>query len=264
MEHLSPTASARKAYNIGIAVCAFALLAFALFLAIEPAFAAGFGLDAAAPDSLKSQSSIPVIIGRIISALMGLIGVVFLILMLYAGLMWMTARGNVEQATKAKDTIMRAILGIVIVASAYAITSFVIDRVAGSTDSSPSESSSLMEQAPSFAFISTAHAQGLGNSALEQVGKESGIGGKTPSEASEQLPVILGKLIQSFISVLGIVFIILIIYGGWLWLTARGEADRVEQAKSTITRAIIGLVIIFSAYALTSFVISRLVTATAA
>lgn len=113
-----------------------------------------------------------------------------------------------------------------------------------------------------FAFMTTVHAQGLGAGALEQVGTASGIGGKTPGEASEQLPVIIGNLVQAFISILGVLFLVLIIYGGWLWLTARGEADRVEKAKSTITRAIIGLLIIFSAYALTSFVISRLVTAT--
>lgn len=129
------TSNARKAYNIGIAICTIALLSFALFLAIEPA-SAQFGLDAAAPAALKSQSSIPTIIGRIISAVIGLIGVVFLILMLYAGLMWMTARGNAERAEKAKDTIARAVIGLIIVASAYAITSFVITRVGASTGSS--------------------------------------------------------------------------------------------------------------------------------
>jgi hypothetical protein len=61
--------------------------------------------------------------------------------MLYAGLMWMTARGDATKAEKAKDTIMRAVIGIIIIASAYAITSFVISRVTD-PDAGPGSSSS--------------------------------------------------------------------------------------------------------------------------
>lgn len=100
-------------------------------------------------------------------------------------------------------------------------------------------------------------AQGLGQDLL---GK-TGVGGSTPADASNQLPVIIGNIVKAAISVLGIVFLILLIYGGFIWMTARGEADKVDRAKGTITRAIIGLIIIVSAYAISSFVVSRIITA---
>lgn len=143
METRSPSTDTRKVYALGIAVCAVTLLIFALFAAAEPSYAAGdFGLKAAAPEALRTQTSVPKIIGNVINAALGLVGVVFLILMIYAGIRWMTARGKSEYAETAKDTITRAIIGLIIIAAAYAITSFVLNRVTGSVDTTGSAGSS--------------------------------------------------------------------------------------------------------------------------
>ena len=56
----------------------------------------------------------------------------------------------------------------------------------------------------------------------------------------------------------GVVFLILMIVGGLMWMTAAGNDERVNKAKSLITNAVIGMVIVFSAYAITYFVTSRL------
>jgi TRAP-type C4-dicarboxylate transport system permease small subunit len=56
-----------------------------------------------------------------------LVGVIFLILMVYGGYIWMIARGNDELISKAKDTIRSAIIGIIIVVGAYAITSYLVN-----------------------------------------------------------------------------------------------------------------------------------------
>ena len=71
------------------------------------------------------KKTLPQKIGAIIGAVLSFIGVAFLILMIYGGITWMTAAGNEEQIGKAKKIITAAIIGIVIVASAYAITSVV-------------------------------------------------------------------------------------------------------------------------------------------
>ncbi len=63
--------------------------------------------------------------GQIISVILSFVGVLFLILMIYAGIMWMTASGNDQQISKAKSLMINAIIGIVVVFSAYALTSFV-------------------------------------------------------------------------------------------------------------------------------------------
>lgn len=63
-----------------------------------------------------------------------------------------------------------------------------------------------------------------------------------------------GQYMGVAISFLGVLFLIYAIYGGYLWMTAQGDAKKVEEAKDIITRAVIGLIIIVSAYAITVFV----------
>lgn len=74
----------------------------------------------------KVEKSIESTIGGVVQAILSFLGVVFLILMIYGGFLWMTAKGNEEQVTKAKNLIVAAIIGIIIVISAYAISYFVI------------------------------------------------------------------------------------------------------------------------------------------
>ena len=68
------------------------------------------------------------------------------------------------------------------------------------------------------------------------------------------LSVFLGTAIKAFLSLLGIIFIILILYAGYSWMTAGGDESKVQKAKDTIQRAIIGLVITVMAYAIWVFV----------
>lgn len=72
-----------------------------------------------------------VIIGRIINIFLGFLGVVFLVLMLYAGYLWMTAQGDPEKVKKAQTTIRNAIIGLILIASAWAITAFILKALSG-------------------------------------------------------------------------------------------------------------------------------------
>lgn len=63
--------------------------------------------------------------GQLVGALLSFIGVVFMVLIIAAGLMWMTSGGNQSKVDKAKDLMIAAIIGLVIVLSAYAITAFI-------------------------------------------------------------------------------------------------------------------------------------------
>ncbi len=76
------------------------------------------------------------------------------------------------------------------------------------------------------------------------------------------IPEIIGTLIASFLSLLGVIFLCLIIYGGFLWMTSNGKEEKVMKAKKTLTDAVIGLIIIFSAYGITAFVMNALVDVT--
>lgn len=64
----------------------------------------------------------------------------------------------------------------------------------------------------------------------------------------------LGILVGAILSFIGVIFMVLIIYGGILWMTAMGNDQKVDKAKNLIVQSIIGLIIILSAYTITSFI----------
>jgi len=66
---------------------------------------------------------------QITRAILALVGTLFLLLTVYAGILWMTAAGTEEKITKAQTILKAAVIGIIITVSAYAITSFVVGRV---------------------------------------------------------------------------------------------------------------------------------------
>jgi type IV secretory pathway VirB2 component (pilin) len=92
------------------------------------------------------------------------------------------------------------------------------------------------------------------------------IGTKYLSEIETELPgqtegdlwKFIGQIIDIVLGVLGVLLVILIIYAGFLWMTSQGDKDKVTKAKGIIMQAVIGLVIIFAAYALANFVLSAL------
>jgi|SRR3989339_860885 len=71
-------------------------------------------------------------------------------------------------------------------------------------------------------------------------------------------------IVNVLLGFLGIIAIIIILYGGFVWMTAGGNEEKVSQAKKIITAGIIGLVIIFVSFAIASFVITQLISATGA
>ena len=70
---------------------------------------------------------------------------------------------------------------------------------------------------------------------------------------------IAGTAVKTFLSILGVIFLILMLYGGYNWMIAHGEEQKVEKAKDTIRTAIIGLVIIVGSYAIWNFILVRLI-----
>ena len=91
------------------------------------------GTTGAGVDTGTSTTTFAEIIGKIINGAMGLLGVIFVAQMVYAGYLWMTASGEEEQLTKAKHIIRRSIVGLAIVLAAWAITSFVLFRLTVAT-----------------------------------------------------------------------------------------------------------------------------------
>lgn len=79
---------------------------------------------------------------------------------------------------------------------------------------------------------------------------------------SGDIRVIMSALINQAISLMGIVFVVIILYAGFLYLFSMGDDEKIQKAKSTIFGGIIGLVIIFTSYSIASFVINSIREAT--
>src|SRR3989344_461501 len=88
---------------------------------------------------------------------------------------------------------------------------------------------------------------------------ETGIGYGTYTGLGQQdIRISIMKVVRVALGLIGIITILLILYAGYLWMTSAGNADKIDQAKMTMRNAAIGLAIIFSAFAIVSFIIGAL------
>ncbi len=87
----------------------------------------------------------------------------------------------------------------------------------------------------------------------------TGNSGPYGSTDENTLPTILGYIINGALSLLGIIFIVLMVLAGYNWMMASGNEQRVEEAKDTIKRAIIGLVIVLGSWAIWNFILSNII-----
>ncbi len=145
-----------------------AVFSFSGFLlAPAPAFAQTTSTPAAAPSSAAPtingglavveqplglvKTDIRLIISRIIRVALGLIGIVMVVLMLYAGVLWMTASGNEDQIATAKNIMKNAAVGLGIVLVAYSIVLFVMRLLGiGSSDGGATTGDLISQNAQSF------------------------------------------------------------------------------------------------------------------
>lgn len=100
------------------------------------------------------------------------------------------------------------------------------------------------------------------NTGLDTTAKTTGHYDQRLFGAGTTLEGAIGSIITVALSFLGVIFLILMIVGGVLWMTARGNEKDVDRAKNIIIDSIIGLVIIAAAYAITYFVTSTFVNQT--
>ncbi|MFA6215898.1 MAG: Ig-like domain-containing protein, partial [Patescibacteria group bacterium] len=88
-----------------------------------------------------------------------------------------------------------------------------------------------------------------------QYGTASGLG-------TQDLRITIMKIIRIFLGFVGVIAIVINVYAGYLWMASAGNAEQIDKAKRILRNAAIGLVIIFSAFGIVSFIISALEGAT--
>lgn len=80
------------------------------------------GINTALTDPIQN-------IGYYIKVMLNLLGVVLLLVFIYAGFLWMTAQGDSKQVDKAKAMMRNALIGLVITLLSRAVATFVVDRL---------------------------------------------------------------------------------------------------------------------------------------
>ena len=93
------------------------------------------------PKNIAGKSSPAEVVGTIVSVALSFIGIVFFLLVLYAGFTWMTAMGNSEKVTNAKEMLEAAAIGLLLVLASYAIARFVFTNLGGGAGSSSTSQS---------------------------------------------------------------------------------------------------------------------------
>lgn len=87
-----------------------------------------------------------------------------------------------------------------------------------------------------------------------------------PNDVFAQLPnplggvtdirIIIGRIINAFLGIIGAVALFMFVLGGYRWLISAGNANQVEAGKKTLVWATLGLLVVFSSYLIVSFLIS--------
>lgn len=96
---------------------------------------------------------------------------------------------------------------------------------------------------------------------LEEIAKQAKY--DTTGVTDTSLSETIGGFIRAILGMVGVIFFALTFYAGYLWLTASGSEDQIEKAKSILTAATIGLIIVFLSYGLTSLVLLYTMSASA-
>lgn len=82
---------------------------------------------------------------------------------------------------------------------------------------------------------------------LEDIGGQVGLG-------TADLKATIVNIIAWVLGIVALIAVVMIIIGGFMWLTSGGNEEKIEKAKKTISSAVIGLIIVILAWAIVIFV----------
>jgi len=77
----------------------------------------------------ESVVSVEYLIGKVGRPILGLLGIISLLVFIYAGFIWMTARGNIEKIKKSRHMMAWAVLGLIVIFFAYTFLSYIFDNL---------------------------------------------------------------------------------------------------------------------------------------
>jgi len=123
---------------------------------------------------------------------------------------------------------------------------------------------------PSLALVNSAKAALIETASATSTDDNFGLGYVTGAEGGGDAIVLGNKdprtmvtqIINVCLTLLGIVAVVIVLLGGFKWMTAGGNEDKVGEAKKILGAGIIGLVIILAAWGIAAFVLNVMMEAT--
>lgn len=73
---------------------------------------------------------------------------------------------------------------------------------------------------------------------------------KNPLGNVNSIPELVNNIVRTLLGIVGAVSLLMFVYGGVLWMTSAGNAQRIEKGKETLIWATIGLAVIFASYSI--------------
>ncbi len=217
------------------------LIGFLVFLSVFAGV--GFALAIDKPTNLDLPDiSIEQVLQNIFNLVAGIVAAVAALVIIIGGIMWMTAGGDEERVTKARKTILAAIIGLIIVGAAVGIVTFVLR---------------IFASAPilNFPVVLAGNGGGLGNESGGGLGNETRI--QNPLKARSFTELFVG-IANWLAGIIASVAVLVIIFGGFQYLTSGGNEEKIAQARRTIQWAIIGLIIVIMSWSLLKTILSIL------
>lgn len=142
----------KKIFFLGITLGIFLFFIFSNFVFGQEFYGA---TESAKKIGLKTDTDLVNLTGNLLGVIFSFISVVFFILIIYSGILWMTARGNDQQTEKAKEIIIGAVAGVILIVGAFAITNFVFDNTDFNT---PSENKFYCDSSLGWQCVDIAYA----------------------------------------------------------------------------------------------------------
>lgn len=111
-----------------------------------------------------------------------------------------------------------------------------------------------------FAFTVNANAADVQppQERLKSVGSDTGPYANTSDTPADSMAVMIGSVVQILISLLGVIFISLALYAGFLYMTAQGNDEKISKSLATLRNAVIGLIITVSSYGIWTVIYNKL------
>ena len=87
---------------------------------------------------------------------------------------------------------------------------------------------------------------------------QSGISDAGGKDNNKDLTTVITDIVKTMLFIVGLLSVIVIIYSGILYIISAGNSNTVQKAKTTLTYAVVGLIVAILSYAIVSFVVNAL------